>query len=97
MGMELGERAEYENKFQAKSTLLNPLSPEALNFADDMTMKFINTAAAGGLLYTNAFSASLGDTAYAPGDVDSQELDVLEESNDKSIKDMLDLHKHVPK
>ena len=62
-----------------------------------MTMKFINTAAAGGLLYTNAFSASLGDTAYAPGDVDSQELDVLEESNDKSIKDMLDLHKHVPK
>jgi hypothetical protein len=89
MGMELGERAEYKNEFQAKSTLLNPSSPEALNFADDMIIKSINTATAGGLLYTNAFSASMGDTAYAPGDVDSQELDILEESNDKSIKDNL--------
>ncbi len=28
MGMELGEQAEYKNKFRAKSTLLNPLSPQ---------------------------------------------------------------------
>ncbi len=89
MGMELGERAEYENKIQAKLTLLHPSSPEALNFTDDMTTKSINTAVAGQLLYTNAFSASMGDTAYTPGDVDSQESDILEESNDKSIKDNL--------
>jgi len=31
----------------------------------------------------------MGNTAYAPGDVDSQELDILEQSNDKSIKDNL--------
>ncbi len=49
----------------------------------------INTAATGGLLYTDAFSVSMGDTAYTPGDVDSQVLDFLEESNDKSIKDDL--------
>jgi hypothetical protein len=54
-----------------------------------MTTKLINTAMTGGLLYTNAFFASMGDTAYAPGEVDSQESDILEESNDKSIKDDL--------
>ncbi len=47
-GMELGEQTEYENEFQAKSTLLNPSSPEALNFKDDMTTKSINTAVTGG-------------------------------------------------
>jgi hypothetical protein len=31
----------------------------------------------------------MGNTAYAPGDVDSQESDILEQSNDKSIKDNL--------
>jgi NAD-dependent DNA ligase len=31
----------------------------------------------------------MGNAAYAPGDVDSQELDILEENNDKSIKDDL--------
>ncbi len=51
--------------------------------------KLINTAVAEGLLYTNAFSVFMGDTAYARGDVDSQELDILEESDDKSIKDNL--------
>ncbi len=89
MGMELGEQTEYENEFWAKSICLNPSSPEALNFADDMTKKLINTAMAGGLLYTNAFSASMGNTAYALGEVDSQESDILEESNDESIKDNL--------
>ncbi len=54
-----------------------------------MTTKSINTAMAGGLLYTNAFSASMGGTAYAPGDMDSQESDILKESDDKSIKDDL--------
>ncbi len=43
------------------------IRPEALNFADDMTTKLINTAVAGGSLNTNAFSASMGNTAYAPG------------------------------
>jgi hypothetical protein len=51
MGMELGEQTEYKNKVQAKSTLLDPLSPEALNFADDMTTKLINTAVAGKLIH----------------------------------------------
>jgi hypothetical protein len=48
MGMELGEQAAYKNEFQAKLTLLNPSSPEALNFTDDMTMTLINTTVAGG-------------------------------------------------
>ncbi len=89
IGMELREQTEYKNKFQAKSTLLNPSSPEALNFADDMTTKLINTAVTGGLLYTNAFSTSMGNKTYAPGKVDSQELDILDESDDKSIKEDL--------
>jgi hypothetical protein len=76
-------------QIQAKLTLLNPSSPEALNFTDDMTTKLINTPVAGGLLYTNAFFASMVNTAYTPGDVDSQELDILEESNVESIKDDL--------
>jgi hypothetical protein len=71
-------------------TLLNPLSPEALIFADGMITKSVNTAVAGRLLYTNAFSASMGDTAYAPGEVDSQELDILDESDNKSIRDDLE-------
>jgi hypothetical protein len=86
-GMELGKRAEYEYEFRAKAGLLNPSSPEALNFEDDMTTKSINTAAAGGLIYTSALSASIGDMAYAPGEVDSQESDILEESDKDSIQD----------
>jgi hypothetical protein len=31
----------------------------------------------------------MGDTAYVLGDVDSQELDILEESNEESIEDGL--------
>jgi hypothetical protein len=54
-----------------------------------MTTKSINTAMAGGSLYTNALSSSMGDSAYIPRDVDSQELDILEESNNESIKDNL--------
>jgi hypothetical protein len=88
-GMELGERAECENKFRAKASLLNPSSPEALNFEDDMTTKSINTAAAGGSIYTLALSASIGNTAYVPGEVDSQESDILEESEEDSIQDNL--------
>ncbi len=86
-GMELGERAEYENEFRAKAGLLNPSSPEALNFEDDMTTKSIYTAAAGGSIYTSALSASMGDTAYAPGKMDSQECDILEESIEDSVQD----------
>jgi hypothetical protein len=84
MGMELGEHAEYENEFSAKATLLNPSSPEALNFKDNMTTKSINTAAAGGSIYTSALSASTGDTAYVPGDIDSQESDILDNSNEET-------------
>jgi hypothetical protein len=86
-GMELGEHAEYENEFRAKASLLNPSSPKALNFEDDMTTKSINTAVAGGSIYTLALSASIGDTAYVPGKVDSQESDILEESDEDSIQD----------
>ncbi len=85
MGMELGERAEYENELRAKASLLNPSIPEALNFQDNMTTKSINTAAAGGSIYMVAFSASIGETAYVPGDVDSQESDILDESNEESL------------
>ncbi len=42
-GMELGERAEYENEFRAKAGLLNPSSPKALNFEDDMTTRSPST------------------------------------------------------
>ncbi len=77
MGMELGKHAEYENEFRAKASLLNPSSPEAVNFKDDMTTKSINTATVGGSIYTSALSASIGDTAYVPGNVDSQESDIL--------------------
>ncbi len=89
MRMELGEQTEYENEIWAKLTLLNPSIPEALNFVDDMTTMSINAAVAGGALYTNAFSAFMGDTVNAPREVDSQESDILEESDDKSIKDNL--------
>jgi hypothetical protein len=87
MGMELGEHAEYENKLRAKVFLLNPSSPEALNFEDDMTTKSINTAMAGGSIFMAAFSASIGETAYVPGNVDSQESDILDESNKESIQE----------
>jgi hypothetical protein len=52
-----------------------------------MTTKSINTAVAGGSIYTAAFSASIGDTAYVPGNVDSQESDILEESDEESIQE----------
>jgi hypothetical protein len=87
MGMELGERIEYKNQLRAKASLLNPSSPEALNFKDDMTTKSINTAVAGGSIYMAAFSALIGDTAYVPGNVDSQESDILEESNKESVQE----------
>ncbi len=87
MGMELGERAEYKNKLRAKASLLNPSSPEALNFEDDMTTKSINTAAARGSVYMVAFSALIRETAYVPGNVDSQESDILDESNEESIQE----------
>jgi hypothetical protein len=87
MDMELGEHAEYKNELRAKASLCNLSSPDALNFEDDMTTKFISTAVAGGSIYTAAFSASIGDTAYVPGNVDSQESDTLEESNEESIQE----------
>jgi hypothetical protein len=87
MGMELGEHAEYKNKLRAKSSLLNPSNPEALNFEDDMTTKSINTAAAGGSIHTAAFSALIGETACVPGNVDSQESDILDESNEESVQE----------
>ena len=86
-GMELGERSEYENEFRARASLLNPSSPEALNFEDDLTTKSINTAVAGGSIYTTALSASIGETAYVPGEVDSQESDILEESDEESVQE----------
>ncbi len=86
-GMELGECADYENEFRAKASLLNPSSLEALNFKDNITTKSINTAVAGGSIYTSALSASIGNRTYVPSEVDFQESDILEESKEDSVQD----------
>jgi hypothetical protein len=52
-----------------------------------MTTKSINTAVAGGSIYMAAFSALIGETGYVPGNVDSQESDILDESNKESVQE----------
>ncbi len=88
--MELSERVEYEQESCGRAFMLDPSNPKMLNFADKQSVETLNTAATGGLIYTKAFSASLGETAYIPmedDDVDSQETDVFEQDPDKSDKD----------
>jgi hypothetical protein len=92
-GMELLGRVEYEQESRGQAFLLDPSNPEALNFADEQSIKSLNTAVTGGLVYTPAFSASLGDTAYMPmedDDVDSQETDVFEQDSTGSDEDEVD-------
>ncbi len=86
-GMELSECVEYKQESHGWAFMLDLSNPKALNFANEQSVKTLNTAATGGLIYTAAFSASLGETAYIPmedDDVDSQETDVFEQDPDKS-------------
>jgi hypothetical protein len=92
-GMEMSERMEYEQESCGQTFMLDPSNPEALNFADEQTIKLLHTAVTGGLVYMMAFSASLGETAYTPtedDDVDSQETDVFEQDFNKSDEDDVD-------
>jgi hypothetical protein len=56
-------------------------------------MKLLNTQVTGGMAYTAAFSASLSDTAYMPGneDIDSQESDLFDANEDSSINEPFDM------
>jgi hypothetical protein len=92
-GMEQSERMEYEQESRGRVFMLDPSNPKALNFANEQSVKMLNTEATGGLIYTTAFSASLGEMAYIPmedDDVYSQETDVFEQDPDKSDKDGVD-------
>jgi hypothetical protein len=55
-------------------------------------MKSLNTQVTGGMAYTAAFSASLGNTAFMPGnkDINSQELDLFDADEDSSIDEPFD-------
>jgi hypothetical protein len=55
-------------------------------------MKLLNTQVTGGTAYTAAFSASLGNTAFMPGnkDINSQELDLFDADEDSSIDEPFD-------
>jgi hypothetical protein len=84
---------EYEQGSCGRAFKLDPSNPEALNFADEQPIKLLNTAVTGRSVYTTAFSASLGETAYMPtedDDVDSQETDVFEQDFNKSDEDDVD-------
>jgi hypothetical protein len=71
--------------------MLDPNNPVALNFAVEQSVKLLNTAVTGGLVYTMAFLVSLWETAYMPmeDDIDSQETNVFEQdivdSNEEEI------------
>jgi hypothetical protein len=89
-GMELSERVEYEQESHGQAFMLDPSNPKVLNFADEQSIKLLHTAVTGGLVYTMAFSASLGETAYMPtedDDVNSQETDVFEQDFNESDED----------
>jgi hypothetical protein len=89
-GMELSERVEYKQENHGRASMLDPNNPEAQNFADEQSVKMLNTGTTGGSIYTTAFSASLGDTAYIPteeDDVDSQETDVSVQDSEESNED----------
>jgi BRCT domain type II-containing protein len=92
-GMELSKRVEYKQESRGRAFMLDPSNPKELNIADKQSVKMLNTAATGGLIYTTAFSASLGEMAYIPmedDDVDSQETDDFEQDPDESDEDGVD-------
>jgi hypothetical protein len=64
----------------------------SLNFSDEQSMKLLNTHISGGTSYVAAFSASLGNTAYMPGnkEVNSQESDLFEQYNSSREDDVFD-------
>ena len=80
-GMELSERVEYKQESCGRAFMLDPNNPEVLNFADKQSVKLLNTAVTGGLVYTMAFLVSLGEMAYMPteDDIDSLETNVFEQ------------------
>jgi hypothetical protein len=88
-GMEMSEWVQYKHKAWGQAHLLDPRNPEALNFSEEQSMKSLNMQITGGTAYTAAFLASLGNTAYMPGneDIDSQELDLFHMDDDSSIED----------
>jgi hypothetical protein len=63
-GMEFSECLEHEQKMRGRASLLDPSSPEALNFNEEQSFKMIETAATNALMYTPTHSVSLGGTAY---------------------------------
>jgi hypothetical protein len=85
----MSERVQYEYEARGQTHLLDPNNPEALNFLDEQSMKLLNTQVTGGTAYTAAFSASLGNTAYMPGnkDIDSQESDLFDADEDSRINE----------
>jgi hypothetical protein len=54
-GMELLECMEYKQESRGRAFMLDPNNPEALNFADEQSVKLLNTAGTGGLVYMMAF------------------------------------------
>jgi hypothetical protein len=52
-------------------------------------MKSLNMQVMGGMTFTTAFMASLGNTAYMPGkeDIHSQESDLFKVNDDSSVED----------
>ncbi len=56
-GMELSEQVEYKQEVRdLAATLLDPSNPEALNFADEQSVKSLNIAVNEGLVYNCLFS-----------------------------------------
>jgi hypothetical protein len=64
-GMEMLERVEYKHEVRGQVQLLDPSNPKVLNCLDGQSMKSLNMHVTGGTNYTAAFSASLGNMAYA--------------------------------
>jgi hypothetical protein len=91
-GMEMSKRVQYEYEARGQAHRLDPNNPEALNFSDEQLMKLLNLQVTGGTAYTAAFSASLSNTVYMPGNknIDSQELDLFDADEDSSIDEPFD-------
>ncbi len=93
-GMEMSERVEYEHGACGQAHLLNSSNQEMLNFLDEQSMKSLYTQVTGGMAYTTASSASLGDMAYMLGnkDIDSQESDIFDVNNNSSNDDTINMN-----
>ncbi len=87
MGIETLERIEYKNELHGTIQLLDQSNPLALNFADKQSIKTLTTHQTGVTKYMAQIPASLGDTAYMPGDnkTDSQESNLFEPLDDENF------------